>query len=424
MTNFTPALPSASVVQIALPAGFEPLGQFLPWLPTLGWACLGLIVLAILLMLRAHHRQALMAAMTLARQQQMENQMQERISELVKTNAMLSAQLQSVGQHLTTHQEGFARFVSERLDQVGGQLDVKLTQNTRETGENLGKLNERLAVIDAAQGRLASLSQDMLGLKDILSNKQARGAYGQAQMEAIVRDGLPLNAYAFQYTLPTGMRPDCVIFLPGNAGLLVVDAKFPLEAFSLLAQAKGEEERKAAMARVRSDMARHIKDVSERYIVSGQTQDIALLFVPAESLYAELHSQFDDVVQKAQRARVMIVSPSLLMLAIQLVRTLVRDQQMQEEAVRIQKQVRLLMDDVGRLKGRILNLDKHFHQAEDDMTQVMTSLEKIERHGVKIAAIEFPDKQSEAEIDGATNHQTLLEQPQNELMLKLAQMRG
>ena len=185
------------------------------------------------------------------------------------------------------------------------------------TGDNLGKLNERLAVIDAAQARLTGMTEEVVSLKDILANKQARGAFGQGRMEAIVRDGLPSGAYEFQFTLSNKARPDCVIRLPGDPRLLAVDAKFPLEAFTAFKRARAATRRARRAARVRADVGKHVKDIAERYLLPGETQDIALMFVPSESIYSDLVEHFDDVVQKAHRARVVIVSPSLMMMAIQ-----------------------------------------------------------------------------------------------------------
>ena len=156
--------------------------------------------------------------------------------------------------------------MSERLDNVGQRVGEGLETHAKTTGDNLAKLNERLAVIDAAQARLAGMTEEVVSLKDILANKQTRGAFGQGRMETIVRDGLPPDAYEFQYTLPNKSRPDCVIHLPGDPSALAVDAKFPLEAFTAFRQARGEEARKAASQRVRADVGKHVKDIAERYL--------------------------------------------------------------------------------------------------------------------------------------------------------------
>jgi DNA recombination protein RmuC len=253
-------------------------------------------------------------------------------------------------------------------------------------------------VIDSAQKNLSDLTSEVVTLRDVLANKQARGAYGQGRMEAIIRDGLPAAFFAFQPQLSNGKRPDCLVTLPGDGRGLVIDAKFPLESFTLLREARGEEARKAAGQRVRGDVGVHVKDIAERYFLPGETQDLALLFVPSESIYADLHEHFDDVVQRAHRARVMIVSPSLLALAIQLMQSLVRDARMREEAQVIQTEVGRLLDDVRRLGERVDKLDTHFRQAQEDVGQIKTSAGKVTSRAEKIGALDFDDEKSEPKL--------------------------
>ena len=215
-------------------------------------------------------------------------------------------------------------------------------------------------MIDAAQSRLTEMTREVVSLKDILANKQARGAFGQGRMEAIVRDGLPAGAYDFQFTLSNRARPDCVIRLPGDARLLAVDAKFPLEAFSALRAARDEEARKAAQARVRADVGKHVKDIAERYLLPGETQDVALMFVPSEAIYSDLVEHFDELVQKAHRARVVIVSPTLMMMAISVAQAILRDARMRDEAHEIQAEVGKLLNDVRLIVERAAKLEIAF----------------------------------------------------------------
>jgi DNA recombination protein RmuC len=308
-----------------------------------------------------------------------------------QANAELTGRLATMSEVLTSRQSDLARFMAERLDSVGARVGQGLESSSRATTENLAKLNERLAVIDSAQVRLTSLTQEVVGLKDILANKQSRGAFGQGRMESIVRDGLPASAYEFQATLSNGTRPDCLIRLPGDDRAMVVDAKFPLEAFTAFRDAKTEEQRRAATQRVKTDIGRHIKDIAERYLLRGETQDLAVLFVPSESIYADLNEHFDDLVQRAHRSRVIIVSPSLLMMAIQVMQAIVRDALMREQAHLIQSEVRKILDDVGRLRDRVDKLDQHFRQAQEFVAQIGTSAEKIVRRGQRIDALEFDD---------------------------------
>jgi DNA recombination protein RmuC len=287
--------------------------------------------------------------------------------------------------------------MSERLDAVGARVGQGLEGAARSTADHLSKLGERLAMIDRAQAHLASLSKDMLGLKDILANKQARGAYGQGRMEAIVRDALPPTAYAFQHTLSNRSRPDCVLRLPGDERLMAIDAKFPLEAFTALREAVSDEDKRKAAARVRADVGKHVRDIAERYLLPGETQDLALLFVPSESIYADVLEHFDDVAQKAHRARVLIVSPSLLMLAIQLVQALVRDARMQQDAHLIQAEVRNIVEDVRRLQERASRLDGHFRQAQGDLEGIVTSAAKIVRRSDRMTQLDSGARAAELE---------------------------
>jgi DNA recombination protein RmuC len=273
-----------------------------------------------------------------------------------------------------------------------------MQKTAKETMESLGQLNERLAVVDAAQGRLQELSLQLVTLKDVLANKQARGAFGQGRMEAIVADGLPKDSFAFQYTLSNGKRPDCAVFLPGDERPLLIDAKFPLESITAFREAKTEDARRAASTRLRTDISKHVSDIADRYFLPGETQDMALMFVPSESVYAELHEHFDDLVQKAFRSRVMLVSPSLLMLAIQVLQVIVKDARMREQAELVRAEVAKLMGDVERLRDRALNLQKHFAQSNDDVSQVLISADNVMKRGAQIESLELDTPEAKAPI--------------------------
>ncbi len=266
-----------------------------------------------------------------------------------------------------------------------------MSEQSERTTQSLATLNERLAVIDAAQKNLTSLSTEMISLKDILSNKQARGAYGQGRMEAIITDGLHSKAYAFQPTLSNGMRPDCLISLPDSELRLVVDAKFPLEAFNALREAKGDADVRAAEVRLRGDVARHVKDIAEKYLIPGETHETAIMFVPSESIYADLHEKYEDVIQKAHRARVIIASPNVLMLLIQTMQAIIKDSAMREQAHVIKLEVTRLLDDVGRLKERVGDLQKHFGSANSDLEKLSLSAEKIVKRGLRIESLDLEE---------------------------------
>ena len=318
-----------------------------------------------------------------------QRELEARIGAIVQSNAELGGRLGSLSEWLGAGQADLTRVMAERLDNVGARLGAGLEAHAQTTGANLNKLNERLAVIDAAQARMAGIGAEVVSLKDILANKQTRGAFGQGRMESIVRDGLPPGAFEFQYTLSNKARPDCVIRLPGDARVLAVDAKFPLEAFTLFNEARSDEARKQAIARVRGDIGKHVKDIAERYLLPGETQDIALMFVPSESIYSDLVEHFDDVVQKAHRGRVVIVSPSLMMMAIQVTQAILRDQRMRDQAHAIHGEVGKLLNDVRLLAERTAKLENHFRQAQEDVGLIATSTEKVTRRAARIDAMEF-----------------------------------
>ncbi len=310
------------------------------------------------------------------------------IAEVARAQMETAGRLEGMIGSLQQSQSQLARAVNERLDSVSHRLGDSLQQTREHTVENLQKLNERLAVIDSAQKNLTELATQVTSLQGILANKQSRGAFGQGRMEIIIRDGLPKDCYEFQYTLSNKLRPDCVIFLPDQRPL-VVDSKFPLEAVTAYRDAKGDDERKQAAMRVRTDVNKHVNDIAEKYLIPGETQDMAFMFVPSESVYAELHEDFDDLVQKAFRAKIVIISPSLLMLAIQLVRQTQRDARMREAADRIRDEVGRLMKDVGLLGDRVRKLQTHFNQSSEDIRLSIVSIEKIENRGERIQTVEF-----------------------------------
>jgi DNA recombination protein RmuC len=321
-------------------------------------------------------------------------ELEERMAEIARIQADTAGRVHTMGEVLSGRQAELARAVSERLDAVTHRLGQSMQASTQSTMENLAKLNERLALIDGAQKNITDLASQVTSLREVLANKQARGAFGQGRMEAIVQDGLPKDAYAFQYTLSNGKRPDCAVFLPTDDRPLIIDAKFPLEAISALRDARSEEQKELAARRVRADVTRHVTDIAERYLIPGETQDLALMFVPSESVYAELHDGFDDLIQKAYRAQVVIVSPSLLMLAIQVTQQILKDARMRQAAHEIRTEVGHLMGDLGRLRERVLNLQKHFGQANEDVAQILISADKVAKRGGRIESLDFDGEET------------------------------
>src|SRR6476469_8182530 len=303
--------------------------------------------------------------------------------------AELKGRLQSFAEISVARHGDVARAINERLDRMTNSSGSDLNETSRKTHESIAKLNEQLAVIDTAQKNLTELSTNMVSLQEILANKQARGAFGQMRMEAIIQDGLPKGAFTFQATLSNGKRPDCLLHMPNTKAGVVIDAKFPLEGFEAFRVARGPEEKKEAARRVRVDVARHVDAMAERYFLPGETQDTAILFVPSEAIYADLAEHFSDLVQKAHRARIVICAPNMLMLAVQTMQAILKDVKMREQAHLIQREVSKLMEDMGRLRERVLDLQRHFGQANDDIEKILTSSERIASRGHKIENLEF-----------------------------------
>ena len=309
----------------------------------------------------------------------------------------LNARLDAMGSWLQNSHTQLQQTVNSRLDAVSQNLGESMKTTTKNTTEHLQQLHARLAVIDSAQKNITDLASTVTSLQKVFDNKQRRGAFGQGRMEAIVADGLPQGAYEFQFTLSNNSRPDCCIHMPDNR-YLVIDAKFPLEATTALENAKTDDERLQAMRQLRQNLGKHIDDISGKYLIKGETQDVAFMFIPSESMFAELYDAFDDVLQKGYRAGVIIVSPSLLMLAIQVVQQIQKDARMREAADKILKEVGLMIEDVARLKDRVENLDRHFGNVNKDIEQIVTSAEKILNRGEKIQGVEFGDDPPSAQI--------------------------
>jgi len=313
------------------------------------------------------------------------------LADLMRIQSEMTGRMQTMAEIFGSRTSDLARLVNERLDSHGQRIGAAMAETNQKTNESLSKLQERLAVIDRAQHNITQLSQDVVSLQSILANKQTRGAFGQGRMEAIIADGLAPNAYAFQATLSNGSRPDALVHMPNGAPSLVIDAKFPLESWQRLVDAEGPEQARFAANGFRNDMGVHIKAISEKYLIPGETADTAFMFVPSESIFADLHEKFEDVVQRALKARVVVVSPSILMLSIQVVQALMRDVRMREEAYRIQTEVRALLSDVARLDERVRKLQSHFTQAQNDIGDILVSSGKVLRRGEKIEAMEFDE---------------------------------
>ncbi len=355
----------------------------------------GLLVILVVMSIRAGRERAAEAevrAAELEAARAKSADLEGKLAGMLQGQYEMNARMQTMAQIFGDRTSDLMRSVNERIDAQGQRVGQALQDTNTRTSESLSQLNERLAVIDRAQSNIAELGKEVVSLQSILSNKQTRGAFGQGRMEAIITDHLPAGAFAFQYTLSNNKRPDCVVFMPNGGPKLVIDAKFPLESWERIRAAQNDVELKQAMAGFRTDIGYHVRTISENYLIPDETQDTAFMFVPSESIFADIHERFDDLVQKAMRQRVVIVSPLMLMLAIQVMQGLLRDVRMREEAHKIQKEVRELLDDVGRLKDRVIALQKHFAQANNDIGEILTSTSKVVRRGQRIDELELDEE--------------------------------
>ena len=300
-----------------------------------------------------------------------------------RAQSALADTVQRVEQSLRDQERTLAGLVSERLE-----------RSEKATGQVITDLRERLARIDEAQKKIGDLSTQVVSLQQILTNKQARGAFGEVQLNDLVSSALPPSAYALQHTLSTGARVDCLLKLPNPPGSIAIDAKFPLESYhALRAVAPGDTQALTTAQRAfQAAMRKHITDIRDKYIVAGETAESALLFLPSEAIYAELHANFGGVVDESYRARVWIVSPTTMMATLNTVRAVLKDVQMREQAGEIQKLVNLMMGDTRRLQQRVDNLKKHFAQTETDLRDIDTSTSQIMRRGERIQAVELGEQ--------------------------------
>ena len=320
--------------------------------------------------------------------------------------AELRGQLSQMVQASNQQQQTLASQLSDqssRMEQtLSGfrqQLGQSLQQQTQSTHDNLTKLSERLAVIDTANNQISELTGQVTQLHNILANKTERGAFGEVQLENLIKTVLPPNAYAFQVTLPNQKRADCVLKLPNPPGDIVIDSKFPLEAWHSLQNAETKAEQQAARKQLAIAVRGHVKDIQEKYIVAGTTAESACLFLPSEAVYAELHANMPDVIEASYKARVWIVSPTTMMATLNTVRAVLRDARMREQTAIIQAEMLKLLEDISRLDTRVDNLNRHFSQAQKDITEIQTSTTRITKRSHKITELDVSDDEDISVIE-------------------------
>ncbi|HBY13532.1 DNA recombination protein RmuC [Rhodobacteraceae bacterium SB2] len=310
----------------------------------------------------------------------------------------LSGGLHHVSEANAKAQTNMLALMEQRLAQVQQQLSENMHGSARRTAQSLGDLQQRLATIDKAQENITKLSGDVLSLQDILSNKQTRGAFGEIQLHDIVIKALPQDSFTMQATLSNGRRADCIIHLPNPPGPIAIDSKFPLEAYEAMRRASTEADLAEAARQFRTALRKHIKDISEKYIIEGETADGALMFLPSEAVYAEIHANFPDLVRESFAARVWIVSPTTCMATLNTMRAILKDARMRAQAGSIRRELGLLYQDVDRLGTRVENLDRHFGQAAKDLSEIKISSEKAGRRARRLDNFDFEElAPSEAE---------------------------
>lgn len=330
----------------------------------------------------------------------------ETAAKLAESQSELTGRLAQISDSQVAHQSKITELMQAQEKEVTKKVEERLTEMMKNFGDGMeksrltqqttmGELKERLVLIDAAQKNIEELSSQVVSLQDILSNKQARGAFGEIQLADLVRSIMPPNAYSFQATIGGNKRVDCLLTLPNPPGAIAIDAKFPLESYRALVNAKDENDRILARKTLASDVLKHVRDISEKYIVPGETAESALMFLPSEAVYAELHANLADVIEKSWRAKVWIVSPTTLMATLNTIRAVLKDSQMREQAHVIQREVSLMLTDVERLDSRVGKLETHFKQAEDDIRQIRVSADKLTKRGGRIEEIEVGDKNLE-----------------------------
>jgi DNA recombination protein RmuC len=371
-------------------------GQTYQWDDPLVLGLLAAVMLVVVLLatLRAANRSARMVEPLMRDIGWLAN----RVQALGDGQERLSGGLHHVSEAQAQAQHAMLQLIEARLTEVQTRMGESLQGSATRTAHSLGELQQRLATIDRAQANIEKLSGDVLSLQDILSNKQTRGAFGEIQLHDIVLKALPRDSYTMQATLTNGRRADCLIHLPKPPGPIVVDSKFPLEAYEQLRVATTPQEATEAARALRTSVRSHLRAIAERYIIEGETADGALMFLPSEAVYAELHANFPDIVREGFALKVWIVSPTTCMAVLNTMRAVLKDARMREQAGAIRKELSLLSADVDRLGTRVENLDRHFTQAARDVEEIKISAKKAGKRARRLDAFDFEEVSAEATL--------------------------
>ena len=347
-----------------------------------------LVVMILLFMVARAAGRAAQATAPLTNQMEYLNQ---RVQTIGDGQQQLAGGLTHVSEAQAAQQNNMLKLMEARLAAVQEQMTLNLTTNAKTTANSLGELQQRLVTIDKAQDNIQKLSGDVLSLQDILANKQTRGAFGEIKLQEIVSKALPSDAYAWQATLSNGKRADCLIHLPNPPGPIVIDSKFPLEAYEALRNATTKLDTKDAVKFMRTSVKAHIKAISEKYILEGTTADGAIMFLPSEAVYAELHSNFPELIREGFEARVWIVSPTTCMATLNTMRAILKDARMREQAGAIRTALRQLHRDVELVVDRVDKLNTHFNQARKDIEGISTAAERAGKRAHKLDNFDFEE---------------------------------
>ena len=346
-----------------------------------------LVLLILVLILRAVARAGRASAPVLHELGWLSN----RVQALSDGQQQLAGGLTHVSEAQSLSQKAMLHLMEQRLAEVQKAMTESLAGNSVTTSQSLGELKQRLETIDKAQANIEKLSGNVLSLQDILANKQTRGAFGEIQLHDIVLKALPSDAYTMQATLSNGRRADCLVHLPQPPGPIVIDAKFPLEAYEALRRAGTPRAVQEAAQFFKTSVRNHIRAISDKYIIEGETADGALMFLPSEAVYAELHANFPEVVREGFAARVWIVSPTTCMATLNTMRAVLKDARMRAQAGAIRKELGELYKDVDRLGERVGSLDRHFNQAAQDIEDIKISATKAGKRARRLDNFDFEE---------------------------------
>ena len=354
----------------------------------IGSAVVALVVVLLLISVARAAGRSVQATAPLTSQMEYLNQ---RVQVLGDGQQQLVGGLTHVSESQAAQQSNMLKLMEARLTAVQEQMNVNLQTSSKNTALSLGELQQRLVTIDKAQDNIQKLSGSVLSLQDILSNKQTRGAFGEIQLQEIVNKALPSDAYTWQATLSNGKRADCLIHLPNPPGPIVIDSKFPLEAYEALRKATSDWDKNEAVKLMRVSVRSHIKAIADKYILDEETADGALMFLPSEAVYAELHSNFPELVREGFEAHVWIVSPTTCMATLNTMRAILKDARMREQAGAIRSALRHLHRDVELVVERVEKLNTHFGQDRKDVEAITTAAERAGKRAHKLDNFDFEE---------------------------------